>query len=107
MPVRSHIQPRLQPRRLKPARDVSPSPSIRARGSPFMQRTTLLVGLVLSFLGVLPLFAQTPATGVITGRVFNPNTGQYLRNAQVRIEETGRSAISESGGEFRISGVPA
>ena len=51
--------------------------------------------------------SQGAATGVITGRVFNPNTGEYLRNAQVRIEETGQTAISESGGEFRLAPVPA
>lgn len=50
---------------------------------------------------------QGTAAGVITGRVFNPNTGEYLRNAQVRIEETGQTAISESGGEFRLAPVPA
>jgi TonB-dependent receptor len=47
------------------------------------------------------------ATGTITGRVFNPNTGEYLRNAQIRIEETGQTAVSEGSGEFRISPVPA
>ena len=51
--------------------------------------------------------AQTAATGTITGRVFNPNTGEFIRNAQVRVEETGQTTVSEGGGEFRLSPVPA
>jgi len=57
--------------------------------------------------------ADSPATisslrsGVITGRVFNPNTGEYVRNARVRVEETGQTTISEGGGEFRLLEVPA
>jgi len=43
--------------------------------------------------------------GTITGRIFSPATGEYLRNAQIRIEETGQSVVSESGGEFRIERV--
>lgn len=46
-------------------------------------------------------------TGVIQGHVFNPNTGEYVRNAEVRVEETGQSAITEGGGEFRLAPVPA
>ncbi len=40
--------------------------------------------------------------GVIVGRIFNPATGEYLRNAQIRIEETGQTVASENGGEFRL-----
>ncbi len=75
----------------------------------------ILAGALLSV--VVPfapgLRAQTGAaaanqpSGVITGRIYNPNTGEYLRNAQIRIEETGQTAISESGGEFRLAPVPA
>lgn len=51
--------------------------------------------------------ASSAATGVITGRVFNPNTGEYVRNAEIRIEETGQMTTSGDGGEFRLSPVPA
>ena len=73
-----------------------------------------------ALIGTLPLFnsrldAQTVSTattssvgnGVITGRIFNPNTGEYVRNAQIRIEETNQTAISEGGGEFRLAAVPS
>ena len=62
---------------------------------------------VLFWLACCPLPAQSSAAGTITGRIFNPNTGEYVRSAQVRIEETGQTTISESGGEFRLSPVPA
>ncbi len=51
--------------------------------------------------------AASSAAGTIVGRVFNPGTGEFLRNAQIRVEQTGQSAISEGGGEYRLSPVPA
>lgn len=79
-----------------------------------MNRSLVLVLATSAWLASPGLQAQSPAsaaqsaaTGVITGRVFNPNTGEYLRNAQIRVEETGQTVISESGGEFRLAPVPA
>jgi len=51
------------------------------------------------------VLAQTAAPGVITGRILNPATGEYVRNAQVRVEGRAEAAISEGGGLFRLSGV--
>jgi hypothetical protein len=59
-----------------------------------------------ALLSALPAFAQS-ATGSITGQVFNPATGEYLRNAQVRIVESGDVAVSADEGLFRLSPVPA
>jgi TonB-dependent receptor len=59
---------------------------------------------MLAFLAILPAaFAQ--GSGVITGRVYNPASGQYVRNAQIRIVETGQTAVSGDGGSFRLSPV--
>ena len=79
--------------------------------------TRSLAAACLALTCLLPAHAQssTPggattasnAAGAITGRIFNPNTGEYVRNAQVRIEETGQTAVSEGGGEFRLAPVPA
>ncbi|HEY1110792.1 MAG TPA: carboxypeptidase regulatory-like domain-containing protein, partial [Opitutaceae bacterium] len=69
----------------------------------FLQIAFLLAGWLLPS---APLAAQ-PATGSITGRIYNPNTGEYVRNAQVRIAETGQAATSEGGGEFHFVDVPA
>ncbi len=61
-------------------------------------------------LGILPLFAavaaQAQATGNITGRVFNPATGEYVRNAEVRIEGTQQATFSEDGGFYRLPNAP-
>lgn len=56
---------------------------------------------------LLPLlaFAQTSGTGVITGRVFNPATGEFVRNAQISIQGRAETAVSEDGGFYRLSGV--
>lgn len=64
----------------------------------------LFIGLLVA---LIPVLAQPAATGTITGRVFNPNTGEYVRNAQIRVEETGQRTISEGGGEYRLPAVPA
>ncbi len=67
---------------------------------------TLLAFVCAALLTALPAFAQ-PAAGTIVGRVFNPATGEYLRNAQIRIVESGDTVISEDEGAFRLSPVPA
>ncbi len=72
-----------------------------------MNSRILLAVFAVALLLLQPLRSQSAATGVITGRVFIPNTGEFVRNAQIRIEETGQTATSEGGGEFRLAPVPA
>ena len=51
--------------------------------------------------------AQAPASSpAITGRVLNAANGEYLRNAEVRIQGTSLVAISEDGGYYRINNAP-
>ncbi len=38
--------------------------------------------------------AQTAATGRVTGRIFNPATGEYMRNAEIRLDGSERIAYS-------------
>jgi TonB-dependent receptor len=49
--------------------------------------------------------SQTAASGTIVGRIFNPASGEYIRNAQIRVESTGQTFASEDGGTYRISPV--
>ncbi|MBL9199630.1 MAG: TonB-dependent receptor [Opitutaceae bacterium] len=67
-----------------------------------------LTRLVILFAALLPVFgaAQPAAASSITGRIFNPATGEYLRNAQIRIVETGQRTVSEDEGAFRVAPVP-
>ncbi len=53
------------------------------------------------------IFAQATATGVIVGRVFNPASGQYIRNAEVTIAGTNRATVTDNSGSFRLPDVPA
>lgn len=49
---------------------------------------------------------QAVGTGGVRGRVFNAVTGEYVRNAEIRVEGTTIVAYSEDGGNFRLSSVP-
>jgi iron complex outermembrane recepter protein len=68
-----------------------------------------LVSMTVAFLtfALAPVAAQNAEGGTITGRVLNAATGQYLRNAVVSVKNSTRSAVSETGGTYTLSGVPA
>lgn len=54
--------------------------------------------------------SQTAGQGVIEGQVLDPATGEYLRNAIIRVETADgrrRTTASAERGEYRISDVPA
>jgi iron complex outermembrane receptor protein len=51
--------------------------------------------------------AQTIASGAISGKIFNKDTGEYVRNADVRIAGSNLAAISADEGFYRLSNVPA
>ena len=50
---------------------------------------------------------QNVGTGGVRGRVLNTASGDYVRNAEIRVEGTRIVAYSEDGGNFRLTGVPA
>ena len=47
------------------------------------------------------------ATGSLTGRVQNTDTGQYVNNARVTVRGTNLVALTDETGTFRLSSVPA
>jgi iron complex outermembrane receptor protein len=53
------------------------------------------------------IFAQSPASGTVQGRIYNPTREEYVRNAEVRIEGTNRLDYSENDGSFRFNNVPS
>lgn len=64
--------------------------------------------VLLPFLVAATTFAQTAApTGSIVGRVYNPTTREFVRNAEVAIPGTNIVAYSSDDGSYRLSGVPA
>ncbi|WP_438479002.1 carboxypeptidase-like regulatory domain-containing protein [Oleiharenicola lentus] len=55
----------------------------------------------------LTLSAFAQPTGTITGHVFNTVNKEFVRDAEVRVEGTNISAVSEGGGYFNLARVPA
>lgn len=71
-----------------------------------MHLKKLLAFALTALVATLSGHAQS-TTGTIVGQVFNPSTGEYLRNAQVRIVESGDAVVSADEGLYRLSPVPA
>jgi iron complex outermembrane receptor protein len=86
-----------------PSRSDGPSP--RARSGRVFARTLLWLTLAVGLSAALS--AQTPATGSITGRIFNPATGEYVRNATVSVAGTPLAVQTEGSGYYRLLNVPA
>ena len=77
------------------------------------RRSALACAMMIALSPAPELLAQqvTPApseqgSGIVRGRVLNTATGEYLRNAQVRVEGTALSVYTDEGGNFRLVGVP-
>ncbi|MDO8545705.1 MAG: carboxypeptidase-like regulatory domain-containing protein, partial [Opitutaceae bacterium] len=51
--------------------------------------------------------ADAQSTGSVQGRVFNPTTQEYVRNAEVRLEGTNQVTYTENDGSFRFDHVGA
>ncbi|HEX9816770.1 MAG TPA: carboxypeptidase regulatory-like domain-containing protein, partial [Candidatus Thermoplasmatota archaeon] len=68
-----------------------------------------LLAFFAAFLPLVTAFgASSPgSTGTVTGRVFNPASGEYIRNAEVVVEGTNLVSTTTSGGHFRLFNVPA
>ena len=65
---------------------------------------TVVAAALIAALGTISAVAQT--TGTIAGKVKDIRTGQYLENARVTVKDTGKQALTDSFGQFRITGVP-
>ena len=80
-----------------------------------LRKSALACAIAITFFPIPDLLAQQQAettiaqqgTGMIRGRVLDTTTGEYLRNAQVRVEGTSLSVYTDAGGNFRLIGVPA
>ena len=56
-------------------------------------------------LAPVALSAQPAGTGSIQGRVFNPQSKEYVRNAEVRLDGTNQITYTEGDGAFQFTGV--
>src|SRR2546421_12102484 len=68
-----------------------------------------VTGLLACLFLPLASLAQNAAagSGTITGRVLNPATGEYIRNAEIAIQGTRQVAVSEDGGYYHFDNAPA
>ncbi|MCX6955140.1 MAG: TonB-dependent receptor [Verrucomicrobia bacterium] len=64
----------------------------------------VVLGWLLTTAG---LFSQPAATGTIQGRVYNPASQEYVRNAEVRLDATNQVTYTENDGSFQFANVPA
>ncbi|WP_158277561.1 TonB-dependent receptor [Opitutus sp. ER46] len=69
----------------------------------------VLLAIAACFVFATASFAQTApaATGTVAGRVLNTTNGMYLNNAQISIEGTLRSTVTNEYGDFRLTDLPA
>lgn len=76
------------------------------RLKPRRQLCLSLFTLIGGFLfAALALHAQSGA-GTIQGRVYNPTSKEYIRNAEVRLDGTNQVTYTENDGSFQFQNVP-
>src|SRR5258708_16908292 len=84
-------------------------PTFQSR-NPILRRAWWLVSFIALLFGCLEstptVYAQAKVTGTVVGRVLNPATGEYVANAEVRLADSDRTAVSEQGGYYRLDCVP-
>src|ERR1044072_6596932 len=66
----------------------------------------LFLAATLALVNALGAQPSAPS-GAISGRVFNPATGEYVRTAEIVVVGRSLSAVSADGGFFSLSNVPA
>ncbi|MSU67113.1 MAG: TonB-dependent receptor [Opitutaceae bacterium] len=71
-----------------------------------LARRASCVGLCFLFAATLPALSAQALTGSISGRIYNPATREYVRNAEVRVAGTALLTETESDGTFSFPGVP-
>lgn len=67
-------------------------------------RRSLNFAALIVFSFVAPVLSAS--TAALTGRVFNPLTGEYLRNAEVRVVGTDHLAVTADDGSYILSNLP-
>src|SRR6476660_2046971 len=70
-------------------------------------RSVLCLGLacLLASAIAVPAVAQSGSAGRISGRIFNPATQQYVRNAEIRVAGTDLVAYSGDDGSYVLTNV--
>lgn len=73
-----------------------------------MKQRSLLTNIIAALaLAISPTLNAAEGTGIVSGNIFNPATGEFVRNAEVRVEGTNLVTYSGEGGAYVLPGVPA
>ena len=75
--------------------------------NPARPRILVFVSFLLTVVLSLGAQSDSSATGRVSGRVFNPATQEYVRNATVSVQGTSLSTTTEAGGFYHLDHVPA
>ena len=67
----------------------------------------LIRSVAIAALSAAVGWAQSTGGGNVTGRVFNPATREYVRNAEIHVEGTNLVAYSGDEGSYVLTNVPA
>jgi iron complex outermembrane receptor protein len=68
-------------------------------------RCLVLAALVGTMFG--HAFAQSPATGVIEGRVRDAGTNNFVQNVRITVGDSTLEAVTNAAGEYRLANAPA
>ena len=68
---------------------------------------SLLLAFAATALFPVRALAQSSGTGTIQGRVYNPASKEYVKDAEVRLDGTNQLTYSTQDGSFEFIGVPA
>src|SRR5215213_9283525 len=72
-----------------------------------LARANAFFAALVAIFVVATLRAQTPATGIVEGRVLNVPSGAYLNNARVTVNGTKVETFTNETGDYRLTNVPA
>lgn len=70
-------------------------------------KAILRFALLLAFSATLPLFAQPPATGTLSGRVTDAQTKLALSGARITVAGARLETFADQSGDYTLSQVPA
>ncbi len=84
-----------------PARSSRREPPLMTGSNLFTRLATVLALIVGS-----PTSAQPGGTGALAGRIYNPATEEYVRNAEVQIEGTNLITYSRDDGSYSFDNIP-
>ena len=103
-PARSPASGSENPNQANPSPDnLPPPPAMTSPRPSLVSRVAAIFGLALAS----PALAANATTGSIEGQVLNADSGGYLEKARVAVAGTALETLTDAGGRYQLTGVPA